>query len=108
MRLQPRAKRKHEIGRYSRSGRRTATNRKKTSFFVLGDNSPQSQDGRFWCTDPNWRGSSDREYWVDRELFIGKALFIYWPHGWPVRIGKVPLVPFINPIPNFGRMHFVR
>ncbi len=80
----------------------------KDQFFVMGDNSPQSQDGRLWCTDPNWRGSSDREWWVDRELFIGKALFIYWPHGWPVRIGKVPLVPFINPIPNFGRMRLVR
>ena len=72
-------------------------------FFVLGDNSAQSQDGRLWCTDPAFHGR-DREYYVDRELLIGKALFIYWPHGW-----KIPYVPLpFNPIPNFRRMHLVR
>ena len=65
----------------------------KDRFFALGDNSAQSSDGRLW------RG----EYWVERELLIGKALFIYWPHGWPV-----PFVPYVNPIPNVGRMHLVR
>jgi signal peptidase I len=77
----------------------------KDQFFVLGDNSAQSQDCRLWA-DP---GNADyvlrrREPWVDRELFIGKALFIYWPHGW-----KIPYVPLpFNPIPNFQRMHLVR
>jgi signal peptidase I len=75
----------------------------KDQFFVLGDNSAQSQDGRLWASDPFWRGGT-RQYWVDRELFIGKALFIYWPHGW--RIPYVPL-PF-NPVPYFQRMHLVR
>jgi signal peptidase I len=66
----------------------------KDRFFVLGDNSAQSSDGRLW------RG----EYWVERELLIGKALFIYWPHGW-----GIPYVPLpFNPVPNFGRMHLVR
>ena len=41
-------------------------------FFALGDNSPQSKDSRLWAT-PN------TEYYVERDLLIGKALFIYWP-----------------------------
>ena len=66
----------------------------KDQFFVLGDNSGQSSDGRLWIG----------QYWVERELLIGKALFIYWPHGW-----KIPYVPLpINPVPYFQRMHFVR
>ncbi len=66
----------------------------KDQFFVLGDNSAQSSDGRLW------KG----EYWVERELLIGKALFIYWPHGW-----GVPYVPLpVNPVPNVGRMRLVR
>ncbi len=51
----------------------------KDQFFVLGDNSAQSSDGRLW------KG----EYWVDRELLIGKALFIYWPHGWASSVRAV-------------------
>jgi signal peptidase I len=65
-------------------------------FFVLGDNSPSSSDARLW---------SGQQY-VDRELLVGKALFVYWPH--PLRL----FVPFtdasINVIPNVGRMHFIR
>jgi signal peptidase I len=66
-------------------------------FFVLGDNSPKSKDGRLWGT----------EYYVSRDLLIGKAVFIYWPHPrdeirtpW----GNVPFPYF----PNFGRMGLVR
>jgi hypothetical protein len=44
----------------------------KDQFFALGDNSPQSKDSRLWAT-PN------TEYYVERDLLIGKALFIYWP-----------------------------
>jgi signal peptidase I len=36
---------------------------------------------------------------VHRDLLIGKALFIYWPHSWD---WPVPLFP------NFARMGFVR
>ncbi len=66
----------------------------KDQFFVLGDNSAQRSDGRLWTG----------EWWVDRELLIGKALFIYWPHGWQVPYLWLPF----NPIPYFQRMHFVR
>jgi len=58
-------------------------------FFPLGDNSPESKDGRLW---------GDPEY-VERRYLTGKALFIYWPHAW-----RTP-VPFT---PNIGRMGFVR
>jgi signal peptidase I len=51
-------------------------------FFMLGDNSPKSQDSRLW---ENGRGAVHRHA-VPRTALIGKAFFIYWPHG----------VPFLN------------
>ncbi len=45
-------------------------------FFVLGDNSPRSSDGRFWLETNT----------VPREAFVGKAFFIYWPHGIPIGV----------------------
>jgi signal peptidase I len=71
-------------------------------FFVLGDNSAASKDSRMWLTGHH----------VDRELLIGKALVIFWPHAvpasWsvPVKIGGVELR--LPSWPNFARMRFVR
>ena len=67
-------------------------------FLVLGDNSPQSKDSRLW---------EGPEYFVHRDLLIGKAMFIYWPHSWDkVSIGNTKVwFPFF---PNFKRMQFVR
>jgi signal peptidase I len=71
-------------------------------FFVLGDNSAASKDSRLWLTGHH----------VDRELLIGKALAIFWPHAipasWsvPVKIGGAELR--LPSWPNFGRMGFVR
>ncbi len=45
-------------------------------YLALGDNSPRSLDGRLWRTTHS----------VPREYLVGKAFFIYWPHG----------VPFLN------------
>lgn len=65
-------------------------------FFTLGDNSTRSKDGRLWGQD---------NYWVPRELLIGKALFIYWPHSWD----KVPYTNVPCPyFPNVARMGLVR
>ncbi len=65
-------------------------------FFMLGDNSPRSKDSRYWRPD----------HYVDRNLLVGKALFVYWPHSFNyVEIGgKKITLPFW---PNFARMRFV-
>jgi signal peptidase I len=70
----------------------------KDQFFVLGDNSASSRDGRLWSAD-------GIQYWVDRRLLIGKAMFIYWPHSWD----RLPYTSIPFPFfPNFARMHLVR
>jgi len=71
-------------------------------FFVLGDNSAASKDSRMWLTGHH----------VNRELLIGKALVIFWPHAvpatWsvPVKVGGIELR--LPSWPNFARMRFVR
>jgi len=86
-------------------------------YMMMGDNSPRSKDGRAWTTldqgpngwDPNLRESNE----VPASLLIGKAFFIYWPHGkpfWPnLRIlpGLFPdvRIPFR---PYFERMKWIR
>jgi signal peptidase I len=45
-------------------------------FLALGDNSPRSRDSRLWGDDAT----------VPRRYLVGKAFWIYWPHG----------VPFLN------------
>jgi signal peptidase I len=66
-------------------------------FFMLGDNSPESSDSRYW----------NSQKYVDRRLLVGKALFVYWPHSFnQIEIGSLK-IPF--PLwPNFSRMRFVR
>jgi signal peptidase I len=58
-------------------------------FLPMGDNSPRSSDGRVW-DGPNY---------VERDMLIGRALFIYWPHT-----KNEPIKYF----PNFERMGFIR
>lgn len=71
-------------------------------FFFLGDNSPRSKDSRLW----------DYEHVVPRNLLIGKALLVYWPHAWEcdfglhvTAFGRDLTFPFY---PNFGRMRPIR
>ncbi len=66
-------------------------------FLALGDNSPASKDSRLW-------GDHRIESHVDRELLIGKAIWIYWPHS----LNEIPgtNIP-IRFFPNFWRMWFV-
>ncbi len=56
-------------------------------FFVLGDNSPRSKDSRLWTPDrPGTRGRprrAARAHAVPRDALVGKAFYIYWPHGKP-------------------------
>ncbi|MFV1964546.1 MAG: S26 family signal peptidase, partial [Pirellulaceae bacterium] len=65
-------------------------------FFPMGDNSPQSKDARLWST------IYGPPPYVDRQLLIGKALLIYWPHAWRTPLFSLPILP------NFGRMRFIR
>jgi signal peptidase I len=69
---------------------------KADQFFALGDNSARSKDGRLWGFD---------NHYVPRELLIGKALFIYWPHSWNRTPGVNIPFPYF---PNFSRMGLVR
>jgi signal peptidase I len=64
----------------------------ENKFFAMGDNSAKSADSRYWGP-------------VARELLIGKAFYVYWPHSWD----RVPgtSIPFPC-FPNFARMGFVR
>jgi signal peptidase I len=70
----------------------------KDQYLVLGDNSAESKDSRLW-------GAENLAHYVSRELLIGKALVIYWPHS-------LDRIPYLNiPIrffPNFKRMWVVR
>ena len=77
---------------------------KEDQFFVLGDNSPNSEDGRLWNRPgrankglPNYREGT-----VPRDYLVGKALFVYWPSGFK------PFAEFpFGIVPNIGRMRFI-
>ncbi|WP_435007107.1 S26 family signal peptidase [Tundrisphaera lichenicola] len=79
-------------------------------YMMMGDNSPRSSDGRAWETrDYAWR-DVDRSSWeVPRSMLIGKAFFVYWPHGKPfgpdIRITRDFRIPFR---PYFERMKWIR
>jgi signal peptidase I len=73
-------------------------------FFVLGDNSPNSEDGRWWSNEgiANEGVEPYRAGVVPRDYLVGKALFVYWPSGFK------PFARFpIGIIPNVGRMRFI-
>jgi signal peptidase I len=95
-------------------------------FFVLGDNSPNSEDGRWWSKQG--RGNNGllyREGIVPRDYLVGKALFVYWPSGfefpWPQGIKNfllknsqrnrllqtINILVSIRCIPNIGQMRFI-
>jgi signal peptidase I len=85
---------------------------KPDRFMMMGDNSPRSSDSRAWSSqDDNWRDDNvDRSKWeVPREMLIGKAFFVYWPHGkpfWPnFGLSRDVRVPFR---PYFERMKWIR
>lgn len=61
-------------------------------YFMLGDNSTESLDGRLWGTD---------QYFVPGDLLIGRAVLLYWPHSWHRIPGTSIPFPYF---PNFSRM----
>jgi hypothetical protein len=71
---------------------------------VLGDNSPNSEDGRWWdSAGVANKGVPDyREGTVPRDYLVGKAMFVYWPSGFK------PFTEFpFGIVPNVGRMRFI-
>ena len=73
-------------------------------YFVLGDNSPNSEDCRWWRAEgisnpplPPYRVGI-----VPRDYLVGKALFVYWPSGFRP-FDQFPL----GIIPNVGLMRFI-
>jgi signal peptidase I len=75
----------------------------KDEFFMLGDNSPNSEDSRWW--EQAGRGNNNvfyRKGIVPRDYLVGKAIFVYWPGGFKP-FAKFPVAV----IPNVGRMRFI-
>lgn len=76
-------------------------------YFCCGDNSPQSEDSRYWatvCPGLAAREGENRYQFgtVPGDQMIGRAFFVYWPAGIRFSSGT-PAV-----IPNVGRMRIIR
>jgi len=72
-------------------------------FFVLGDNSPNSQDARYWESPGRANnGIYYRPGVVPRDYLVGKALFVYWPSGFKP-FAKFPIAA----VPNVGKMRLI-
>lgn len=73
----------------------------KDEFFVCGDNSPQSKDGRLWGRPEPWVETmiDGKPGVVPRRLMLGKAFFVYFP----ALAGSSPI-----PMPDFGSLRFIR
>jgi hypothetical protein len=77
-------------------------------YFMLGDNSPGSNDSRLWfAAGPhlNDRGEAFQLGTVPRDQLIGRAFFVYWPSG------NRPDIPWLERwgfIPDVGRMRWIR
>lgn len=63
-------------------------------YVAFGDNSGFSLDSRLWATNKV-------PHYVDKNLLIGKAFFVYWPHGKPLPLVGKPYWP------NFSKMRHV-
>jgi len=76
-------------------------------FFCMGDNSPHSEDSRYWQEVDPWiqrRVFEDRQRpgVVPRELITGRAFFVYWPAPYPLIEGASGVFP------NFGDIRFIK
>jgi signal peptidase I len=72
----------------------------RDQLFACGDNSPASEDSRLWDRPDPWVSVIDPTPGVvPRELLLGKAFFVYFP----ALAGSSPI-----PMPDFGRLRFIR
>ena len=73
-------------------------------YWVLGDNSLMSGDGRYWAlpVELEDEGLTAQPGVVPGRFLLGKAFFVYWPAGYRLSPGSPGVVP------NFGDMRFIR
>lgn len=70
-------------------------------YFMCGDNSPASLDGRLWDKPYPWVEADDAKLSVvTRDAMIGRAFVVYWP-GMYWKWGVLP-------VPDFGRVRQIR
>lgn len=86
-------------------------------YLMLGDNSRRSSDSRAWgrrdqLPQGGWTHDLRQTHEVPESLIVGRAFFVYWPHGvpfWPkIRLdlgGRTWVLPFR---PYFERMTWIR
>ncbi len=82
------------------------THLKSGEYFVMGDNSFNSSDARYWSDPINLpsEGLVDTESGrVPEQFMLGKAFFVYWPAGY-----RLPIPWPVSAIPDFGEMRFIR
>jgi len=72
-------------------------------YWVLGDNSLMSGDGRYWGLPVELpeEGLHAQPGVVPGRFLLGKAFFVYWPAGYRLSPGSPGMVP------NFGDMRFI-
>ncbi|MEO1526359.1 MAG: signal peptidase I [Planctomycetota bacterium] len=91
------------------SRRKVSFDMGEDQFFPMGDNSPESLDARCWAGAkrrfmPLPERFEERAYqyadasYVPRDLLVGKALLVFWPHHW-----RSPV-----PHPNISRIRLIR
>jgi hypothetical protein len=77
---------------------------KKGQYFMLGDNSNDSEDSRAWYrVEPVLRHMHLPLGVVPQRYILGRAFMVYWPAGFrPMRAINWAIIP------NIGRMRFIR
>ncbi len=77
---------------------------KKGQYFMLGDNSNDSEDSRAWYrVEPVLRKMHLPLGVVPQRYILGRAFMVYWPAGFrPMRAVNWAIIP------NIGRMRFIR
>lgn len=74
---------------------------KDGQYLALGDNSGLSHDSRLWSSSGSPKSVDNVPYYVDKKYLLGKAFYVYWPHG--------SMIPGINKpyIPDFPNMRHI-
>ncbi len=77
---------------------------KRGQYFMLGDNSNDSEDSRAWYrVEPVLRKMHLPMGVVPQRYILGRAFMVYWPAGFrPMRAINWAIIP------NIGRMRFIR